>query len=50
MDDDDLPPKPHPRPEGAAGAFGQLIGALLWIGIFLVLAGVVLYVVSRATG
>ena len=48
MEDDDLPPKPHQPEETAAGDFGQLIGAGMWIALFLALAGIVLYFVTRA--
>ena len=50
MEDDDLPPKPPGAEETAAGDFGQLIGAGLWIALFLAIAGVVLYFVLRAHG
>jgi hypothetical protein len=50
MNDDDLPPKPRAPDEGVAGAFGELMGASVWIVLFLVLAGVVLYFVTRAHG
>lgn len=48
--DDDLPPKPHTEEEGAAGALGELMGAGMWILLFLLFAGGVLYVVTRAHG
>ncbi len=50
MDDDDLPPRPHKPEEGAAGEFGQLMGAALWLALFLALAGVIFYIVTRAHG
>jgi len=46
--DDDLPPKPAPSEETAAGDFGQLFGAGMWLAVFLALAGVVLYFVIHA--
>ena len=50
MDDDDLPPRGRVPEEGAAGEFGELVGAGLWIALFLVAAGVVLYFVTRLHG
>jgi hypothetical protein len=50
MDDDDLPPGTHQSEETAAGDFGQLFGAGLWIALFLAIAGGALYFVTRAHG
>jgi hypothetical protein len=50
MEDDDLPPESHQSEETAAGIFGQLVGAGLWVALFLAIAGVVLYFVLRAHG
>lgn len=50
MTDDDLPPQPHRAEESAAGDFGQLIGAGVWIALFVAIAGVVLYILLRAHG
>lgn len=45
MNDDDLPPRGHVPEEDAAGIFGELVGASLWIALFLAAAGVILYFV-----
>jgi hypothetical protein len=50
MDQDDLPPPVHVPEEGAAGAFGELFGAGLWIALFLAVAGGILYFLLRAHG
>ncbi|HUB85118.1 MAG TPA: hypothetical protein VL971_05450 [Rhizomicrobium sp.] len=50
MDEDDLPPAPHRAEETGAGNFGQLIGAGLWIALFVAIAGIVLYILLRAHG
>jgi hypothetical protein len=50
MDDDDLPPRPHQTEETAAGDFGQLFGAGMWIALFIAIAGVVLYILLRTHG
>jgi len=52
MDEDDLPPRPlHDAPEqteGFARSLGELAGGSLWIALFLIVAGAVLYFLLRA--
>jgi uncharacterized protein YjeT (DUF2065 family) len=53
MEDDDLPPRPlreaPQQTEGFARSLGELAGGSLWIGLFLVVAGVILYFFMRTT-
>jgi hypothetical protein len=51
MDADDLPPRrTPPREETAAGAFGRLIGTLIWLALFATIAGAGLYLALRWKG
>ena len=48
MDEDDLPPQPHPANDtGFSGALGLTVGTFVWIAVFLAVAGGVLYLVTR---
>ena len=51
MDEDDLPPRPlrdaPEQTEGFARSLGELAGGSLWIALFLVVAGAVLYFLMR---
>jgi hypothetical protein len=48
MEDDDLPPKKGaPQEETGADAFGNMIGALIWVALFAVIAGGVVYGLMR---
>ena len=53
MEDDDLPPRPlRHRPEqteGFARSLGELAGAMVWIVLFLAIAGGILYLLLRTT-
>jgi len=50
MNEDDLPPKPRQSEDGFAGELGGMVGTLVWVGVFLAVAGVALYLVMRWTG
>lgn len=47
MDEDDLPPKPEQRQSGFSGSLGYMVGMLMWIVPFLVVAGLVLWAIAR---
>jgi len=48
MDEDDLPPpKRVERDSGFSGALGNMVGMLVWIVLFLVVAGGVLWAVTH---
>ncbi len=48
MDNDDLPPQPRrERDTGFSGALGWTVGSMVWIVLFMVVAGVVLYALTR---
>lgn len=47
MDEDDVPPKPMENDRGFAGELGRTVGSFVWIAFFLVIAGAVLYAVTR---
>ncbi len=49
MDEDDLPPsKTPPHEETAAGSFGRLFGALVWIGLFTIVVAGAIWLMTRA--
>jgi len=50
MSEDDVPPKPLQDEDGFAGELGSTFANALWIGAFLVIAGVALFFVMRWTG
>lgn len=53
MDEDDLPPRPlreaPEQTEGFARSLGELAGGSLWLVLFLVVAGGILYFILHAT-
>jgi hypothetical protein len=49
MDEDDVPPPPAvEKDSGFSGALGRTVGSFVWIAIFIAIAGVVLYALTRA--
>jgi hypothetical protein len=50
MDTDDLPPEPQQRDSGFSGELGRTFAGAVGIGLFLVVAGVVLFFVIRWSG
>ncbi len=50
MNQDDLPPRPLPNDTGFASELGGTFATALWIGTFLVIAGVVLFFIMRWSG
>ena len=50
MDQDDLPPQQEaPQEPTAAGALGRLVGSLVWLGLFLAVAGGALFLLIHWT-
>jgi hypothetical protein len=48
MDEDDLPPKEGaPREPTVAGSLGWWMGTLVWLGLFVIVAGGVLYAAAH---
>ncbi len=50
MDEDDLPPQPAQNDSGFSGELGRTFAGAVGVGIFLLVAGVVLYFIMRWTG
>jgi hypothetical protein len=47
MDTDDLPPAPRENDNGFAGELGRTVASFTWIAVFIAIAGVVLWLVTR---
>ncbi|HEY2071040.1 MAG TPA: hypothetical protein VGG48_15900 [Rhizomicrobium sp.] len=51
MEEDDLPPRQTPpHEETAAGDFGRLVGTLVWVALFVGLAGAIAYIAIHWMG
>ncbi len=50
MDEDDLPPRPPEKDDNLAAELGGTFAGALWVGAFLVIAGVALLFIMRWTG
>jgi len=50
MDEDDLPPRPPEKEDSLAGELGGTFAGFLWVGVFLGVAGVVLFFIIRWSG
>ena len=50
MDEDDLPPRPPEKEDSLAGELGGTVAGVVWIGLFLAIAGIVLFLVVRWSG
>jgi hypothetical protein len=47
MDEDDLPPQPEQSDSGFAGALGQTFSGFVFIALFLLAAGAIVYAAIR---
>ncbi len=47
MDEDDLPPQPEQGDTGFAGALGQTFSGFVFIALFLLAAGAIVYAAIR---
>jgi hypothetical protein len=50
MDEDDVPPQPQQTDTGFSGELGRTFAGVVWVALFLGIAGAALFLILRWTG